>query len=138
MLLLVWNVELYLYDCRIMRYISEMSAIAFIVGFVMMSGVELDLVFVQGALEKDNNVIDLLSALVLGYNLALHAPTLIVNVLIVGKELTLNPFAWRKDQDFEAGMIYNTVNMDIFYWLGIGEDPGQYRQWLKEWGKEFL
>lgn len=90
MLLLVWNNELYLYDLRIIRYFSEFMAAIFNVGYIMMVGIVLDLVYVKGSLEKDNNIYDLLMALYLGYNLFLHAPTFIVNFFIVAKELTLN------------------------------------------------
>lgn len=123
MTFLVWNSDIYLYDLRIIRYLSELYAIIFLLGFVLMSGVELDLVYVKGALDKSDSIYDLLSALFIGYNLALFAPTLIVSVIIIGKELTLNPFAWRKDEDFEEGKVYNSVNMDVFTWFGISEDP---------------
>lgn len=126
MLLLVWDVEIYLYDFRILRYFSELGAFTFAAAYLTMVGMWLDLVFVQGSWEKDVNIFDLLGALFVGYNLGLHAPTMIVNVLIIGKELTLNPLAWRKDQDFEKGTFYNLISLDIFYWLGIGEDPNQY------------
>lgn len=77
-------------------------------------------------------------ALYLGYNLFLFSPTFIVNFFIVAKELTLNQFAWREDEDFEEGKIYNTVDMDVFYWFGISEDPKMYKEWLWGWGRQFL
>ena len=77
-------------------------------------------------------------ALYLGYNLFLHSPTFIVNFFIVAKELTLNQFAWREDEDFEEGKIYNTVDMDVFDWFGISEDPKMYKEWLWGWGRQFL
>lgn len=138
MLMLVWNFDVYLYDLRLIRYLSAFCALIFVIGFILMTGVELDLVFVKGAAQKADDVFDLLGALFLGYNLALLTPTLIVSVIILGKELTLNQFAWRKDQDFEAGKIYDTVDLDPFDWFGISEDPQQYLHWLKNWGKEFL
>lgn len=136
--LLVWNNSVYLYDLRILRYFSEIMAIIFNFSYVFMIGVTLDLIYVKGALEKDNNIFDVLMALYLGYNLFLHSPTFIVNFFIIAKELTLNPFAWRADQDFEEGKIYNSVNMDVFYWLGVDEDPKSYLKWLQRWGRQFL
>lgn len=133
--LLVWNNEMYLYDFRIVRYLSLLCAVLFSAFFLLMIGVELDLVFVNGS---EDNLIDLMSALFLGYNLALHTPTLLVSVIIVAKELTLNQLAWRRDQDYAEGKLYNTVDMDFFDWFGISEDPDLYLRWLKKWGKEFL
>jgi hypothetical protein len=51
MLLLVWNVDIYLYDLRIIRYLSLLYAVVFLAMFVLFAGVELDLVYVRGALE---------------------------------------------------------------------------------------
>lgn len=138
MLMLVWNWDLYLYDFRIVRYLSELYALIFIFAFLIMSGIELDLVFVKGKLDKTDNIFDLLSALFIGYNLALHVPTFLVNVIIVLKELTLNQFAWRKDEDYQEGKIDNGVDLDVFAWFGFSEDPKTYQTWLRAWGKEFL
>jgi len=138
MLMLVWNWDLYLYDFRIVRYLSELYALMFIFAFLIMSGIEIDLVFVKGKLDKTDNIIDLLSALFIGYNLALHVPTFLVNVIIVMKELTLNQFAWRKDEDYQEGKIHNGVDLDVFAWFGFSEDPDTYHAWLRAWGKEFL
>lgn len=138
MLMLVWNWDLYLYDLRIVRYLSELYALMFIFAFLIMSGIEIDLVFVKGKLDKTDNIIDLLSALFIGYNLALHVPTFLVNAIIVMKELTLNQFAWRKDEDYQEGKIHNGVDLDVFAWFGLSEDADTYHAWLRAWGKEFL
>lgn len=137
---LVWNVDIYMYDLRIVRYISELGALVFVVGFVMYTGVEIDLVYVRGALSRQQapNVFDVFSALFIGYNLALHVPTFLVNAIILLKEVSLNQFAWRKEDDYEEGYILNTVNMDMFSWFGVGEDPTVYGDYLKTWAKEFL
>lgn len=132
MLLLVWNNEMYLYDFRLLRYFSELMAIMFNLAYIMMVGITLDLVYVKGAFEKQDSLFDMMMALYLGYNLFLHSPTFLVNFFIVAKELLmLNQFAWRADQDYQEGKIYNTVDLDMFSWLGVSEDPKTYIVWLK-------
>lgn len=138
MLMLVWNWEFYLYDLRIIRYISEAEAIIFGLLYIFFVGVEIDLVYIKGRLDKDDNIYDLLMALIFGYNLAMWAPTFITNFLILEKELTLNQLAWSKSEDYQEGKILNEYSIDIFEWVGIDEDLNVYINWLKKWAKQYF
>ena len=90
MWLLLWNTEVYLYDLRILRYISLFSAITFnVLYFTAICG-EADLIFVKGRMEKTDNPIDVFLGLVTGYIILDLIPTAYVNFLIVLKEITLN------------------------------------------------
>lgn len=107
MLLLLWNNEIYIYDFRIVRYMSFFVAIAFDIFYLVMAGTSADLVFVKGKAEDDANVYDILLALILGYSSIFLLPTFMENAMIVMKELTMNQLAWTRDDDYKAGVAFN-------------------------------
>ena len=104
---------MYLYDLRILRYTSLISAIVFNV--LYFSGVcgEADLIFVKGRMEKTDNPIDVFITLVTGYVILDLVPTAYVNFLIVLKELTLNQFAWNKTHEFKEGKLFGIFDTNV-------------------------
>ena len=139
----MWNFDIYLYDLRILRYISELEAIIFNGFYILMAGTVLDLIFNGrlgiGSVEVDSsNFIDMLIAIILGYLLIEFFPTAYLNSAILVKELTLNPFAWRKKQDYHEAMLFNEVNVDLLYLLGINEDVNYYLEYFAKQGRMFL
>lgn len=111
--LLLWNTDVYLYDLRILRYVSLTSAIVFnVLYFTGICG-EADLIFVKGRMEKTDNPIDVFISLVTGYVLLDLAPTFYVNLLIALKELTLNQFAWNKKHEFKEGKLFGIFDTNF-------------------------
>ena len=94
--LLLWNEDIYLYDLRIIRYFVLLGAITFDFFYFGFFGMELDIVLIDGVHYKDNNLIELLLALIIGELLIYYAPTAVVNTFIILKEMTLSQIAWRK------------------------------------------
>ena len=95
MMLLIWNTDIYLYDLRILRYLSELEAIVFNAIYILMIGTELDLIYNGrlgiGELNVDSsNLIDMFLAIFIGYMLIEYFPTFYVNTSIIIKEMTLN------------------------------------------------
>ena len=107
MLLLLWNNEIYIYDFRILRYMSLMAALAFDFCFVIMAGTAVDLIYVKGKAEDDTNVYDIFFALIVGYSTLFLIPTFLENAMIVMKELTMNQLAWTRTDDYKAGLLFN-------------------------------
>ena len=54
-----------------------------------------DLIFIKGKHEKDDDLMDILVATFLGYSIITFGPTAYVNFEIVIKEMTMNQLAWR-------------------------------------------
>ncbi len=119
----MWNTDVYLYDLRIVRYLSLISAIIFNIFYFTGICGEADLIFVKGRMEKTDNPIDVFLGLITGYILLDLAPTAYVNLLIVLKELTLNQFAWNKKKEFKEGKLFGIFDTNILQWFGISEDP---------------
>lgn len=95
MILLVWNIDLYLYDLRILRYISLLEAILFNLIYIMMVGTELDLYYNRGlgignVHLDDSAIFDVMLAIFNGYMLIEFTPTAFVNATIILKEMTMN------------------------------------------------
>ena len=90
MFFLSWNFEIYIYDLRIIRYISLITAVIYDAFYIIMAGTALDLVFVKGKVEDETNIYDVTRALILGYTSVLFLPTFGSNAYIVMKELTMN------------------------------------------------
>jgi len=81
--------------------------------------IELDLVLLEGKVWRENNLPELMLALIIGEMLLIYAPTALINELICFKELTLNQFAWRKEDDYREGEVFNSFSIDALYWLGL-------------------
>jgi len=90
MFFLSWNFEIYIYDFRIIRYMSLIAAVIYDTFYIIMSASALDLVFVKGKAEDAANVYDVTSALILGYTSLLFLPTFATNLMIFMKEMTMN------------------------------------------------
>ena len=77
-------------------------------------------------------------ALIIGELLIYYAPSMVVNTLIIMKEMTLNQFAWRKKDDYKEGEFFDMVNMDLFYYLGFDENIQNHLVWLVAWTHQFI
>ena len=131
---LLWNFQFYLYDFRMVRYVSLITAITFILGYVMVVAKTIELYFIKAGIEDDVNFIDVIQTLILAYISIIYSPTFLINLIIFLKELTLNQLAWSADEDFADGTaLFGTINIDILYWLGINEDYHWYIEYLKKW-----
>ena len=92
----MWNVDAYLYDARLVRYVFFIEALLFMFVYLSAFGVFLDLVMVKGAIDKSDNAFDVLLAIFIGYNLVEFAPTAFVNLVLCLKEFTLKQTAFTK------------------------------------------
>ena len=77
-------------------------------------------------------------AVFIGYMLIEYFPTAYINAAIIVKEMTLNPFAWTKHQDYKEGFLFNQVDVDVFDFLYIKEDLNYYLKFFQHWGRSFL
>mmetsp|Transcript_29385 Transcript_29385/g.44398 ORF Transcript_29385/g.44398 Transcript_29385/m.44398 type:complete len:84 (-) Transcript_29385:9-260(-) len=77
-------------------------------------------------------MLDLWTALIVGFFLALTLPTALVNYFIVARELTHNQLAWSEEDEFKDGFLFGLINIDILSWIGFNEDPEWYEKKLKE------
>lgn len=138
MYLLLWNEDWYLYDLRIVRFLSLAGAITFMIFYMAGVAVEVDLLVVEGIINNTDSWFTMLMALIFGELVLYYSPTALVNTFIILKESTLNQLAWRKRDDFREGEVYNQFNMDLLYWLGVDEDVHHHLWWLANWSHEFL
>lgn len=90
MYLLLWNDELYMYDLRIIRYFVLMEAIMFIISYFFSFAVLFDLVIVEGQIYYEDNLPEMLLALIIGELGIYYMPTALINMLIIMKEMTLS------------------------------------------------
>ncbi len=119
MYLLLWNWDFYLYDLRLFRYFSLFAAILFMIAYFTAFAIEMDLVLLEGKVWRENNLPEVMIALIIGELILLYAPTALINSYICMKELTLNQFAWRKEDDYKEGEVFNSFSIDALYWLGF-------------------
>lgn len=127
-ILLTWNFDIYLYDLRIVRLVMAALAVLFWVVYIISAAVWADLVFLKEAIGDKGTIYDIMIVLFIGYNLMYNIPTAVINAIIIGKELTLNQFAWSKDADWKAGKLFDTwsnvvLAFDIFKYFGVQDDP---------------
>lgn len=100
-----------------------------------------DLVYVKTDWDdilKNTFPMDLFMALVISYNIIEYTPMFIINTIMLVKELTLNPMALTKDEDWEQGKMFNVIDIDPFDWLGIDEDVSHYAKYLSDFGKKYF
>ena len=138
MYLLLWNDEFYLYDFRLVRYMVLLAAMVFNFIYACWVSAELEIVWVEGTIYKEDNAVEVILALVLGELIIYYFPTFLVNLFIILKEMTLNQLAWRKVDDYREGQFFNWINMDILYWLGFDQNIYEHLMWLAAWSHEFL
>lgn len=82
--------------------------------------------------------LDLIRVLIESFMIFDLFPTFFINTMIILKEITMNPFAFTLGEDYEEGMLFGVVNIDILHYLGINEDVDYYWKWYKEWSQEYL
>ena len=99
---------------------------------------ELELVWLEGKIYKEDNAVELVLALVIGELIIYYFPTALINMFIIMKEMTLNQFAWRKKDDFKEGEFYSLFNMDLFYYWDFDESIYNHLIWLAAWSHAFL
>lgn len=90
MYLLLWNQDFYLYDLRLLRYLVLLLAITFDFFYACLFSAELEIVWLEGKLYKEDNAVEVVLALIFGEMLIYYFPTAIVNSIIILKEMTLN------------------------------------------------
>ena len=88
--MLLFNLDFYLYDFRLSRYLSFGLAMSFNLVYLMVLARVYDLLFIKAIKEKSDDPYDVLSTVVLGYGVLFFAPDFLVNSLIFLKELTLS------------------------------------------------
>ena len=144
----MWNVQSYLYDLRVLRYIFFGAAIIFMAIYWVSSAILIDLMFVKGRHAGDKKLSwfgskgkdrapDLLFALFVGYNLVEFMPTAFSASFYIIKELTMKQSAFSADEDWSPGMLFGIYGVNLFDWLGIDGDPAKYKEWLMDWTHEF-
>ena len=138
MYMLIWNEDLYLYDLRLLRYFVVFLAIVFEFFYACGVSAELELVWLEGKIYKEDNAVELVLALVIGELIIYYFPTALINMFIIMKEMTLNQFAWRKKDDFKEGEFYSLFNMDLFYYWDFDESIYNHLIWLAAWSHAFL
>ena len=138
MYMLLWNEDLYLYDLRLLRYFVVFLAIVFEFFYACGVSAELELVWLEGKIYKEDNAVELVLALVIGELIIYYFPTALINMFIIMKEMTLNQFAWRKKDDFKEGEFYSLFNMDLFYYWDFDESIYNHLIWLAAWSHAFL
>lgn len=86
------DIEVYIYDLRIIRWISWPLAAIFFVGWFYFLICELYLIYKRGMDEDDNDhkLYNVLNAIFVGYTVAFLAPTAISNFFICLKEPFMN------------------------------------------------
>ena len=94
MLFLVWNVQIYMYDLRILRYLVLLAALIFDLMYFFFGCMLFDYAYYR---HDTSNVFEIFQALFIAYCIGLYFPTALINYTILFKELTLNQMAWSKD-----------------------------------------
>ena len=90
--------EIYLYDFRIIRYISLLLAGFVDTMYLIMVREELQLIYYK---TRDDIIkIDVFFSLIFGYTLIMFLPTFLIDFFIILKEMTLNQLAWTKEEDY--------------------------------------
>ena len=70
-------------------------------------------------------------AIIIGFFLVLQVPTALVNFFILKAEFFHNQLAWRREDDFSDGLLFNVFDDDILHWFGIDENKDDYRERLQ-------
>lgn len=83
MMLLVWDVPLYLYTLRIWRYFIFGLALAFSSTYILMIGIDLNLLFMVDEWESNQKVFNGFMLTLLSYMAFNFFPTFVVNCLII-------------------------------------------------------
>jgi hypothetical protein len=97
MFLLIWDVDFYLYDLRIVRYISFAQALVFDAAYMMLFLLDAYMLILVDEWAAGNGVIgNAFAVTIMSYCLIEFAPTFYVNAEIAGKEFTMNQLAWSK------------------------------------------
>mmetsp|Transcript_1858 Transcript_1858/g.2523 ORF Transcript_1858/g.2523 Transcript_1858/m.2523 type:complete len:84 (-) Transcript_1858:3-254(-) len=81
---------------------------------------------------------DVLLVMILGYCLITFAPTFLISLVIVAKELTMRQTAWSADDDYSEGSLFGVIDMDFLTVFGISDDPDNYSTYAKNFLKEYL
>jgi hypothetical protein len=91
MVFLLANAEIYIYDCRILRWISYIMALVFDFIYICMIGNEINNIYYNISPNiTEANLYDLLFAIILGFFILSYLPTFLVNTFIILKELTMS------------------------------------------------
>ena len=82
---------------------------------------------------------DIILSMVALNSLPTFGPTAIINLIIFLKELTMNQFAWAKNEDFETGRVpILGFNVDLLYWAGFDRNLDDYNEVIREFTKTYL
>jgi hypothetical protein len=134
MFMLIWDTDFYLYTLKIWRIINFVLAILFVLFYFCLIAYDYDMVFIHNYWTDDHISMNGFTVTILSYMIILWIPTFLVNFNVCIKELTLNQFAWSKEEELTGGLFYY---FDPISWMGMEEDPNVYADKIKAYGREF-
>jgi hypothetical protein len=96
-LLLLYQIEFYIYDLRILRWIWWPISGIYLIFYALLAIQEIDFVYVKGmSSDSDHRAYNILNAAMVGYAVAWLFPTAFSSLMICLKEPFMNPIAWSK------------------------------------------
>ena len=137
----VWNIEIYQYDLRILRYFSFGWALTYCIFYWGTAIAAAEWLWVKDEFdETDEQAIpDFMIGVSLCYFVIQFAGSYFTNLGVVLKELTMNQFALSKDEDYQEGVVAGTgLDLDVLKWFDINEDSDWYKSKFKIWARKYL
>jgi len=141
--MLLLDIHFYVYTMRPLRLISFLLAAIYNLIYIFNAALAIDLAYFQDFWKQDDSqaLPDFVMASITSYAAVHFVFTEFFQLVILFKELTYNPFAASKSEDYEEGKVGGSmfdINVDLFYWLGVDSNVDDYWEIAREFSATFL
>lgn len=141
--MLLMDIHAYVYTFRVIRISSAFLAWMYTIVYIVNASIAIDYNYTKDFWKDDDSMAlpDFVMASVTSYAAVHFAFTEWFNLVIILKELTYDPIATSKSEDYESGKLGGSwfdINVDLFYWFGIDSNPDDYWEIAREFSATYL